>query len=726
MPPGIQPHTLLVFVVQLALLLTAARTLGELFRRLGQPPVIGELMAGVVLGPSVLGLVAPDLQLALFPRDPLQFQLLEVIAWLGMIWLLLMTGLETDLEVMRNLGRAAFYASLLGMVVPFATAFALGWVLPERLLVASGDRVIFALFLATALSVSAIPVIARILTDLDLMRRNVGVVILGAGVTDDTTGWLLLSVIAGVAARGELNLSSVVLAVASTVAFVAIVWLIGTRAVIALLQWIDDRVELRHAMISAVMVIALLFGAVTESIGIHAVFGAFVAGIVLGRSPRLRKSTLEQIEAPLLAIFAPVFFAYAGLKVDLAHGFELATTLAVIAVACAGKLVGASAGAYWAGLGFWESLAIGSGMNARGAIGLVIALVGLSLGILTPPMYAAIVLVAIFTSAIAGPLLRWTTRHIPVAPDEAERFRRHAAREQALVPAAGLKVLLPTSGGQNAERAMELIAPLVAGDPAASVVAFHVETAPRRWFAGPRGPRAPLARHLDELDRHARDAGAPALTRKTDTGDPAADVILREAARSYDLMVLGASEATRRHPLGGEYVRAIAAATPCPLLVVRSGPTERHLPRRAGEGTVPPRILLPIRDSPYGRAAVELAMLYAARVGGAVTALHVIESSFAIFGRARAAEMRAETAAAVEALLANVRERATLADVAVRTEMVEAANVERALLRAAADADLIVLGAATRPHARRAFFGSHVEAVLAEAPCPVAVLLLPA
>jgi K+:H+ antiporter len=736
MPPGLQPHTLLVFILQLALLLAAARGLGELCRRIEQPPVIGELLAGVLLGPSVLGLAAPSVQVALFPRDPLQFQLLEVIAWFGMIWLLLMTGLETDVAVLRNLGRAAFYASLFGMVVPFASAFALGWVLPARLLTAPDQRVLFALFLATALSISAIPVIARILADLDLMRRNVGVVILGAGVTDDTTGWLVLSIITGIATRGRLSVGSAALAVLSTGAFVAAVWVFGARAVLAVLRWVDDRMEARYAMTTAVFVIMLLFAAVTESIGIHAVFGAFVAGLVIGRSPRVRKTTIEQIEALLIAVFAPIFFAYAGLKVDLAHGFELGTTLVVIAVACAGKLVGASAGAYWGGLGAWESLAIGSGMNARGAMELVIALVGLSLGILSPAMYAAIVLVAIFTSAIAGPLLRWTTRHIPVAPDEAERFRRRAEREQALLPAEGLKVLLPTGGGHNAERAVELIAPLVAGDGAASVVAFHVERARRRWFARDEAGE-PFTRHLDELDRLARAAGAPALNRKTDAGEPAADVILREAGRGYDLLVLGASEATRRHPLGGEYVRAIAAATPCPLLVVRSGPAERHLPvsTRTGARTrvdgepgaadEPPHILVPVRDSPYARAAAELALLYAARVGGRVTALHVVESSFAIFGRMRAAELRAETTATVEALLATVRSRGDDAGVAVATTVVEAANVERALVRAAASADLMVLGAATRPHARRAFFGTRVEAVLAEAPCPVAVLLLP-
>jgi nucleotide-binding universal stress UspA family protein len=149
------------------------------------------------------------------------------------------------------------------------------------------------------------------------------------------------------------------------------------------------------------------------------------------------------------------------------------------------------------------------------------------------------------------------------------------------------------------------------------------------------------------------------------------------------------------------------------------------LPGRAGVATVAPHILLPIRDSPYARAAIELAVLYATRVGGRITALHVVESSFAIFGRMRAAELRAETTAVVEAMLANVRSRGDAARVPVETKIVEAANVERSLVRAAASADLMVLGAATRPHARRAFFGTRVEAVLAEAPCPVAVLLLP-
>jgi len=724
MPPALPEHTLLLFLLQLALLLTAARGLGELARRHGQPPVIGELTAGILLSPSCLGLLAPDLQAALFPRDALQFQLLEVFAWLGMVLLLLMTGLETDLDVLRNLGRAALYASILGMVVPFGSGLALGWALPDRLLVDPGDRPLFALFLATALSISAIPVIARILIDLDLMRRNIGIVILGAGVADDTTGWLLLSVIATLAVRDEVSLATVAIAIGSTVAFVAVASTAGSALVLSLLRWIDDRVGIRYAMTTGVIVVTLAFGALTQLIGIHAVFGAFVAGLVMARSPRLRRPTVEQVEGLLLAIFAPVFFAYAGLKVDLAHGFAIGPAFAVIAVACAGKLVGASAGAYWGGLGGWESLAIGSGMNARGAMELVVALIGLSLGILSAPMYAAIVLVAIATSAMAGPLLAWTTRHIPVGVDEAERWRAQAARARELLPARGLKVLLPTGGGRNAERAAALVAPLVAGDADASIVAFHIDRKRRRRLLGRARAREQVTRHVEALRRIAGEAGASVLTLKTETGVPGPEAILREAARGYDLLVLGASEVARRHPLGGEYVRTIATQTPCPLLVVRSGASGGQL-SVGGTAAAPPRILVPVGGAAHGRAALEFAVRYAARVGGTITALHVLESSFAFFARTRTAAIRTDHAHAAEALLAAARECAAEAGVAITTQTLEAANIERAVVRVASAADLLVLGAASRPHAHRTFFGTRVETILAESPCPVAVLILP-
>ena len=199
---ALTPHAVYLLLVQLTLLLVVARVGALLSRLLGLPAVVGELAAGIVLGPSVFGHFAPAAFAAVFPPDAAQFNLLEVVGTLGMVLLLLLTGLETDLRLLRNLGRAALIASAMGMLVPFATGFGLGMLMPDAYLAQPDRSVLFSAFLATAMSISAMPVIAKILMDLDLTRRNIGLVILSAGVVDDTAGWLVLSLIAGAASHG--------------------------------------------------------------------------------------------------------------------------------------------------------------------------------------------------------------------------------------------------------------------------------------------------------------------------------------------------------------------------------------------------------------------------------------------------------------------------------------------------------------------------------------------
>src|SRR5882757_8202929 len=210
-------HAVFLLLVQLALLIAVARLGAEAARRLGLPAVVGELSAGILLGPTVFGHYAPNSFAAVFPHDAAQFHLLDVFGSFGMALLLFLTGLETDVRLLRNLGRAALIASATGMLLPFALGFGLGWVMPSDFLVQPERRMLFSLFLATAMSISAMPVIAKILVDLDLTKRNIGLVVLSAGVVDDTVGWLILSLIAGAAAKGvvhiqELGLTLVLLA----------------------------------------------------------------------------------------------------------------------------------------------------------------------------------------------------------------------------------------------------------------------------------------------------------------------------------------------------------------------------------------------------------------------------------------------------------------------------------------------------------------------------------
>src|SRR5262245_51222403 len=286
-PKPLGGHAVLLLLVQLALLLIVARLGAELCKRLGLPAVVGELASGIALGPSLLGHFAPEVAAFLFPPVAEQFHLLEVVGTLGMVLLLLLTGLETDLRLLRNLGRAALIASVMGMLLPFATGFVLGSLTPDSYLADPSRRVLFSFFLATAMSISAMPVIAKILMDLDLTKRNIGLVILSAGVVDDTTGWLILSVIAGVAQTGEANLVKLGLTLAWTFGFVIGAALVLYPVLRFLMRMAADRFRSKDTDLVLIAVTTLGCAALTEWIGIHAVFGAFIAGVVVRQVPRL-------------------------------------------------------------------------------------------------------------------------------------------------------------------------------------------------------------------------------------------------------------------------------------------------------------------------------------------------------------------------------------------------------------------------------------------------------
>jgi Kef-type K+ transport system membrane component KefB len=311
--PHLSETQVLRFLIQFTLLFVIARTLADGMKRLGQATVIGELLAGIVLGPTILGHFAPGLHALIFPPDAVGDRLLEGLAWLGVIMLLLYTGLETDLAILRGVGRTAVAVSALGVIVPSLAGFALGWRLPAEYLTTPNDRLIFSLFMAVAMSISAVPVIAKILIDLDLMRRDLGLLILGAGIIDDTVGWLMLSIVAGLAAHGVLDLRTFASILVAVVAFIGFCYYAGGNLVVRVMRWVDDRALAEHAGISAMVAIAMVCAIVTQAIGIHAVFGAFIAGVMLGRSARLRRSDRSELEAVTIGVFAPVFFAYSAL-----------------------------------------------------------------------------------------------------------------------------------------------------------------------------------------------------------------------------------------------------------------------------------------------------------------------------------------------------------------------------------------------------------------------------
>ncbi|MES9543929.1 beta-ketoacyl synthase N-terminal-like domain-containing protein, partial [Actinomadura sp. NPDC000600] len=413
------PHQLEIFMLQISILLGVAVLLGRLARRAGLPAIVGELATGILLGPSVLAHLLPGLSTWLFPRGPNQMHLLDAAGQLGLVLLVGLTGMEIELGKLRRRGRAAAQISLAGFAVPLALGVAAGFLLPEQVVPDSADPTVFALFLGLAMSVSAIPVIAKTLIDMRLQHRNVGQLILTAGVIDDIVGWFLLSLLSAMATSG-IRAGNVTLALASlagTVLFAALAGPLLARVFVTATAGRDrDR-----PIVGTVVVLILLAAAGTHAMSLEAVFGAFLCGIVLRASGAVPPEDLSALRTVVLSFLAPLFFATAGLRIDLtglADPTVLGTAVAILAIAVIGKFLGASLGAVGGGLNRWEALGIGAGMNARGVIEVIVAMVGLRLGILSTDTYTIVVLVAVITSVMAPPVLAFAMARAGDAAEE--------------------------------------------------------------------------------------------------------------------------------------------------------------------------------------------------------------------------------------------------------------------------------------------------------------------
>jgi Kef-type K+ transport system membrane component KefB len=427
--PPIATHQLLLFLLQVGLLLAIALLLGRLAGRIGMPAVVGELCTGMLLGPSLLDHVAPGLAGWLLPKEPGQFHLLDAVGLLGLLLLVGVTGAEVDFKLIRRRGATAVRVSGAGFGVPLGLGIATGYLLPAALMPDGGDRTVFALFLGVAMCVSAIPVIAKTLLDMNLLHRNIGQLILSAGMVDDVFGWLMLSVVSAMATTG-VRAGQVGLSLLYLVAVLVLAWFVGRPTVRAVLRMSARSTE-GGPMLAAAVVIVLLGAAGTHAAGLEPVLGAFIAGMLIGSAGSagsLDLARLAPLRAVVLAVLAPLFFAIAGLRMDLTalgDPVVLMAAVVVLLIAILGKFAGAYLGARASRLSRWEALALGSGMNARGVIEVIVAMVGLRLGVLTAATYTIVVLVAIVTSLMAPPILRIAMRRVD---DTAEEQLRSGTR----------------------------------------------------------------------------------------------------------------------------------------------------------------------------------------------------------------------------------------------------------------------------------------------------------
>jgi Kef-type K+ transport system membrane component KefB len=393
-------------LLQIAIIVAIARLFGWLFRRLHQPQVMGEMVAGIALGPSLLGSVAPAISAALFPTDSLVA--LNTVSQVGVLLFLFIIGLELNLTILKKVGHSAVATSLTSVIAPFILGFVVAYVLYSRLSDENVNIIHFSIFIGAAMSVTAFPVLARILIERKLFHTPLGALAIASAAVDDVMAWCFLA-LAVLLTRGKGVATDMILMLVSLLLFVTLMLFVMRPLLRKLETMYKERKEITQGMLAIVLLLLLFSALISEQIGIHALFGAFLAGAIMPKSEDFIRDLSGKFQDITVVLFLPVFFAFTGLKTSislLSDANLWGYCLIMIATAIAGKLGGAMLAARLTGQTWREAGAIGILLNTRGLMELVILTIGLEAGIISPTVFTMMVLMALFTTAITTPLLQ--------------------------------------------------------------------------------------------------------------------------------------------------------------------------------------------------------------------------------------------------------------------------------------------------------------------------------
>ena len=593
-------HVLLALLVITAL----ARTLGRLCKLIGQPPVIGEIVAGILLGPSLLGRVAPAAAAFVLPKTVAPF--LGILSQVGVILFMFLVGVELDPSLLRKRGHATLLISHASIVVPFVLGAGLAVGIYPLVSTSDVPFTAFSLFMGVSMSVTAFPVLARILTDRKMQRSEMGVLALTCAAIDDVSAWCLLAfVVSVVQARATGGLTTGLLAVG----YIAVT-VFGLRPLmVRLSRHVGNKGQLTQGAMAIVFLSILFSAAATDAIGIHAVFGAFAIGAAIPHDSLLARELINRLEDLVVVLFLPAFFAFTGLRTEIgllnqAHHWLLCG--GIILVASLGKFGGSTVAARLTGVGWRDAAALGVLMNTRGLMELIVLNIGLELRILSPTLFAMLVLMALVTTFTTTPILHLITRG-KVEPESLPAPRPPRRREGVLVPIsnpAGMRMLIDLAAAATGP-----------DDPRPRLLALV-----RRPSGGVRTRIAeeadpPLAQVLHSALDYARTSSIAVDAQSRWTDDPANDILdvsrdpeIRWVLLGFHRPVFGADA------MGGVIKRVFDRA---PEFDVDVG-VLIHSHARPIE-----RVVVVVDDSADGRAALDLACRVA-RANGRVLRLVLI------------------------------------------------------------------------------------------------------
>lgn len=689
------------------MLLITARVLGEISIKLKQPAVIGEILAGVILGPSLIGNIEVISPLVNLYDNP--SVMLEVISLIGALLLLFITGYEIDLSLIKHHYKSAGATALGGLIIPLLGGFLISYIIPDKFLVNPAERLVFSFFIATAMSVSAIPVIAKVLIDLNLLRRDIGQITIAAGMIDDAVAWILLSFVLGLVQIGTITLNDSVYAVVKVLSFALLSFFIGRILVKELIQFVQDKVVSRYKNITLIFVFVFLFSSIAQAIHLEAVFGAFIVGIIFSQIASVPKEAIVRIESITFGVFAPIFFATAGLKVDIKALFnpELAIlTFILILVATLSKVLGAYSGArLLAKVDHWTALSFGAGLNARGAIQIIIATIGLSFNIISPEIFSVIILMAVITSIISPVMLKYTLGKVIPKEAELKRLEHEEITKDLLIKSLN-RVLLPVRNRPDYEKKMieAKIIQRIASKKEFSVSLLTVTNDQQKNES------------MIFLDKLSKFFPATNLNKKVVVSENPLEIILEEAKKSYDLLVIGATERTAHsskifNPLVDDLLRL----SPCRSLVIQAS--------TFNEGWQPNRILVPSNASFASKRAAELAFSLVNDKDHEVIILTVIETKKDAYNLDVEGNVRARQESIAMQSLLELKKLGESLGVNVKVSVEFGGDVENVILNKAIEfqTDLVIVGTDVRPAGESLYIGPRVERILNNCSCPVAV-----
>lgn len=651
-----------LLIAQLVVIIVTARVLGVLARKIHQPLVIAEVVAGILLGPSLLGLVAPDVKAALFPAASLG--ILGMLSQVGLILFMFLVGLEMDLGLLRGRGRASVLISHTSIVVPFALGTLLALYIYPTLMPAGVAFSSFTLFMGAAMSITAFPVLARILTERRLLRTKVGAVTITCAAVDDVTAWCILAFVV-----------SIVRATALTEAVVTTVLAVGyTLGMLLVVRPFLARVAARNTgregltqnVVAVTFVLLFLSAWATELIGIHALFGAFLMGAIIPREGGFARILAEKLEDIVVVVLLPTFFALSGLRtqIGLLDTPEAWLQCAlIILVACLGKFGGSYVAARWTGLGWRESAALGILMNTRGLMELIVLNIGLELGVISPTLFTMMVLMALVTTFMTTPILQ------AVYPQEALAqglLEPPPVSTRATLP-EGFSVLMcvavDRSGPGMAQVAGALIGKQTTSDRLYGLQLHRPAERTSSLLEEEGVSESPSA--LEPLLARGRDHGLNVRPMAFVSSEPARDICSVAEVKDVDLILLGWHKTLIGQAFLGGTVHDVMknAQADVAVLVSRDLDAVR-------------RVLVPFCGSPHDEVAVRLARRMSYAVGAEVTVLRI--------------RFRNADAPRVDAFLADIA-----TDKVHVVEAIDDGNKAADLIvKAAHGHDLVVLGSA--------------------------------